>query len=127
MIFTPSFSWRKFIISIFKLVVKVKGNNFSGWYDGEARITSLSESEVIYARYIDFGEAPEWIKQLGYDPQTSGGLLCSIDKNDAENERTGQNGNATWQLHRNPILPNRGPANFYRVRNRFLQLIQAAT
>lgn len=33
---------------------------------------------------INFGNAPEWIKQLGYDPQTSGGLLCSIDKNDAE-------------------------------------------
>ncbi len=37
--------------------VKVKNNNFSGWYDGDARITSISESEVIYARYINFGEA----------------------------------------------------------------------
>ena len=33
---------------------------------------------------IDFGNTAEWIKQLGYDPQTSGGLLCSIDANDAE-------------------------------------------
>lgn len=33
---------------------------------------------------IDFGDTAEWIKQLGYDPQTSGGLLCSIDANDAE-------------------------------------------
>lgn len=33
---------------------------------------------------IDFGAAPEWVKQLGYDPQTSGGLLCSIDSHDAE-------------------------------------------
>lgn len=32
---------------------------------------------------IDFGNCPEWIKLLGYDPQTSGGLLCSIDANDA--------------------------------------------
>ncbi len=31
---------------------------------------------------IDFGNCPEWIKLLGYDPQTSGGLLCSIDAND---------------------------------------------
>ena len=28
---------------------------------------------------IEFGSCPEWIKQLGYDPQTSGGLLCTID------------------------------------------------
>ena len=33
---------------------------------------------------IDFGSTPEWIKQVGYDPQTSGGLLCSIDSNDVE-------------------------------------------
>ena len=33
---------------------------------------------------IDFGNCPEWIKLLGYDPQTSGGLLCSIDAKDAE-------------------------------------------
>ena len=33
---------------------------------------------------IDFGDTAEWIKQLGYDPQTSGGLLCSIDANDAD-------------------------------------------
>ena len=33
---------------------------------------------------IDFGNSPEWIRQLGCDPQTSGGLLCSIDSNDAE-------------------------------------------
>ena len=33
---------------------------------------------------IDFGSAPEWIKLVGYDPQTSGGLLCSIDAGDAD-------------------------------------------
>ena len=33
---------------------------------------------------MDFGNAPEWIRQLGYDPQTSGGLICSIDKDDAD-------------------------------------------
>ena len=33
---------------------------------------------------IDFGDTAEWIKQLGYDPQTSGGLLCSIDAGDAD-------------------------------------------
>jgi len=33
---------------------------------------------------MDFGSAPEWIKQLGYDPQTSGGLLCSIANDDAD-------------------------------------------
>lgn len=33
---------------------------------------------------MDAGNAPEWIKILGYDPQTSGGLLCSIDKDDAD-------------------------------------------
>ena len=41
-------------------------------------------NEDAIKEFIDFGNAPEWIKQLGYDPQTSGGLLCSIDKNDAE-------------------------------------------
>ena len=33
---------------------------------------------------IDFGNTPEWIKILGLDPQTSGGLICSIDKFDAD-------------------------------------------
>ena len=33
---------------------------------------------------IDFATTPYWIKLLGYDPQTSGGLLCSIDSADAE-------------------------------------------
>lgn len=33
---------------------------------------------------IDFGNTPEWIKQVGYDPQTSGGLLCSISAEDAD-------------------------------------------
>ena len=33
---------------------------------------------------MDFGSAPEWIKQLGYDPQTSGGLLCSIAADDVD-------------------------------------------
>ena len=33
---------------------------------------------------IEFGLCPEWIKLLGYDPQTSGGLLCTIDPNDAD-------------------------------------------
>ena len=33
---------------------------------------------------IDFGNTPEWIKQIGYDPQTSGGLLCSISSEDAD-------------------------------------------
>ena len=33
---------------------------------------------------IEFGNAPEWIKQLGYDPQTSGGLLCSIDESEVD-------------------------------------------
>lgn len=41
-------------------------------------------NEDAIKEYIDFGNAKEWIKQLGYDPQTSGGLLCSIDKNDAD-------------------------------------------
>lgn len=41
-------------------------------------------NEDAIKEQIDFGNAKEWIKQLGYDPQTSGGLLCSIDKNDAD-------------------------------------------
>ena len=33
---------------------------------------------------IDFGDTPNWLKLVGYDPQTSGGLLCSIDPNDVD-------------------------------------------
>ena len=33
---------------------------------------------------IEFGTCSEWIKILGYDPQTSGGLLCTINPNDAD-------------------------------------------
>ena len=34
---------------------------------------------------IEFGNCPEWIKLLGYDPQTSGGLLCTINSEDVDN------------------------------------------
>ena len=37
---------------------------------------------------IDYGAVPEWIKLLGFDPQTSGGLLCSIDSSDADKALT---------------------------------------
>lgn len=33
---------------------------------------------------IDFGDTKEWIRQVGFDPQTSGGLLCSIDASDVD-------------------------------------------
>lgn len=33
---------------------------------------------------IDFGDTEEWIRQVGFDPQTSGGLLCSIDASDVD-------------------------------------------
>ena len=33
---------------------------------------------------IDFGDMPSWLRQVGFDPQTSGGLLCSIDARDAD-------------------------------------------
>ena len=33
---------------------------------------------------IEFNETPLYVKLLGYDPQTSGGLLCSIDGSDAD-------------------------------------------
>ena len=48
------------------------------WTGGAIRNEDAIKSE------IEFGHAPEWIKQLGYDPQTSGGLLCSIDAKDAD-------------------------------------------
>lgn len=43
-----------------------------------------NRNEDMIKDKIEFGNCPEWIKLLGYDPQTSGGLLCSIDHNDAE-------------------------------------------
>ena len=49
------------------------------YYTGGAK-----RNEDMIKEKIDFGDAKEWIKQLCYDPQTSGGLLCSIDANDAD-------------------------------------------
>ena len=37
--------------------IKLKDYNFSGWFDNNGRITSISDSDYIYARYISFGEA----------------------------------------------------------------------
>ena len=37
--------------------IKLKDYNFSGCFDSNGRITSLSDSDSIYARYISFGEA----------------------------------------------------------------------
>ena len=43
-----------------------------------------NRNEDMIKDKIDFGNTPNWIKLLGYDPQTSGGLLCSISAEDAD-------------------------------------------
>ncbi len=48
---------------------------------------SIRNEDMIKEK-IDYGAAPEWIKLLGFDPQTSGGLLCSIDSSDADKALT---------------------------------------
>lgn len=49
------------------------------YYTGGAQ-----RNEDMIKDKIDYGNAPEWIKQLGFDPQTSGGLLCSIESSEAD-------------------------------------------
>ena len=52
-------------------------------YKARGCLIAIRNEDAIKDK-IDFGNTPEWIRQVGYDPQTSGGLLCSIDASDAE-------------------------------------------
>lgn len=58
--------------------------NIIKYCDDDYYTAASHRNENAIKDKIDFGNAKEWIKLIGYDPQTSGGLLCSIDANDAE-------------------------------------------
>lgn len=64
--------------------IPVINDNIKKYIEDDYYTGGAIRNEDAIKEFIDFGETPEWIKQLGYDPQTSGGLLCSMDKNDAE-------------------------------------------
>lgn len=59
-------------------------NNVKKYVEDDYYTGGAIRNEDAIKNKIDFGNTPEWMKQVGYDPQTSGGLLCSIDANDAE-------------------------------------------
>lgn len=58
--------------------------NVKKYADDDYYTGGSNRNEDAIKDKIDFGIAPSWIKLIGYDPQTSGGLLCSIDAFEAE-------------------------------------------
>ena len=69
---------------LYKDKIPAVNDNVKKYIDDDYFTGGAIRNEDAIKDKIDFGDTPDWIKQLGYDPQTSGGLLCSIDANDAE-------------------------------------------
>ena len=64
--------------------IPVVNNNVEKYVKDDYYTGGAIRNEDAIKDKMDFGSAPDWIKQLGYDPQTSGGLLCSIAADDAD-------------------------------------------
>lgn len=70
--------------NIYKDKLPSVNDNVKKYAEDDYYTGGSQRNEDMIKNKIDFGDAPEWIKLLGYDPQTSGGLLCSIDEKDAD-------------------------------------------
>ena len=57
----------------------VINDNIKKYIEDDYYTAGAIRNEDAIKDKIDFKDTPYWIKQVGYDPQTSGGLLCSID------------------------------------------------
>lgn len=64
--------------------IPVINDNIKKYIEDDYYTGGAIRNEDAIKDKIDFGDTPNWLKQLGYDPQTSGGLLCSIDAGDAD-------------------------------------------
>ena len=60
-------------------------NNVKKFAEDDYFTAASNRNEDAINDYIDYGDAPYWIKLLGFDPQTSGGLLVSVDSSDVNN------------------------------------------
>ena len=70
--------------NIYYSKLPILSNNVIKYIEDQYYTGGSLRNEDLMKNNIVFGEAPEWVKHIGYDPQTSGGLLCSIDKKDAD-------------------------------------------
>ena len=70
--------------NLFKDSIPTLNGNVKKYVEDDYYTGGSNRNEDAIKDKIDFGDTPNWIKLVGYDPQTSGGLLCSIDANDVE-------------------------------------------
>lgn len=69
---------------LYKDKIPMINSNIKKYIEDDYFTGGAIKNEDAIKDKIDFGDTPDWLKQLGYDPQTSGGLLCSIDSSDAD-------------------------------------------
>ena len=70
--------------NLFKDSIPTLNGNVKKYVEDDYYTGGSNRNEDAIKDKIDFGDTPNWIKLVGYDPQTSGGLLCSIDANDVD-------------------------------------------
>ena len=76
---SEKFSAKLYKDNVLMVTDKVKDYILDDYYTGAS-----NRNERMIKDKIDFGNMEDWQQLLCYDPQTSGGLLCAIDANDAE-------------------------------------------
>lgn len=69
---------------LFSESIPVVNSNVKKYVEDDYYTGGAIRNEDAIKNKISFHETPEWIKQVCYDPQTSGGLLCSINAEDAK-------------------------------------------
>ena len=73
----------KYSANIFFDNIPLISENIEYYVKNEYYTGAQERNEKAIKPYVNFENIDEWKKSVLYDPQTSGGLLISVDKNDA--------------------------------------------
>lgn len=73
----------KYSANIFFDNIPLISENIEYYIKNEYYTGAQERNEKAIKAYVNFENIDEWKKSVLYDPQTSGGLLISVDKNDA--------------------------------------------
>ena len=73
----------RYSANIFFDNIPLISENIEYYIKNEYYTGAQERNEKAVKKYVNFYNIDEWKKSVLYDPQTSGGLLISVDKNDA--------------------------------------------